>query len=230
MTDSNAKYPKTVRAVARLLQRRYEDFAHYNKRDPYRELIFISCSTLTQETVYRRIYASFVRKFPNMSAASRATVLELRRVLDPGGLGRRKATLLKRLFSTSVERFGVSGLGKLRRLDDQELEDALLDLPGMGKKVARCVMLYSYRRQVFPVDTHCWRMAKRLGWIRGSALTPKMMDRLQEKIPPKLRFSLHVNMVSHGRAVCRARDPRCAACVLEAVCPKIGVAADARRH
>ena len=223
MTDSNAKYPRTVRPVTRLLRRRYEDFAHYNMRDPYRELVFIFCSTLTRESSYRRVYASFIRRFPSPATVARASMHDLRKVLDPGGLGKRKAALVSGLFASLMDTWGVGGLRAMRRLDDASLERALIELPGIGKKSARCVMLYSFDREVFPVDTHCWRMAKRLGWIRGATLTPKMMDTLQGKIPPELRFSLHVNMLSHGREICRARNPRCQVCIVNELCPKIGV-------
>jgi endonuclease III len=223
MTRPGERSPRTVRAVAKALRRRYLDFAHYNKRDPYRELIFISCSTLTQEPVYRRVYASFIRSFPTVGFTSRASIRELRKVLDTGGLGKRKAHLIRALFSALIKARGTHGLRKMGRLDDELLERALLDLPGVGKKIARCVMLYSYDRQVFPVDTHCWRVAKRLGWIEGRALTPRKMDELQGKVPPELRFSLHVNMVSHGREICRAINPRCDICVLDRYCPKYGV-------
>ncbi|MEZ5304792.1 MAG: endonuclease III domain-containing protein [Verrucomicrobiales bacterium] len=105
-----------------------------------------------------------------------------------------------------MRRFGKLSLADLRRLPDGEVEAFLTSLKGVGKKVARCVMMYSLDRQVFPVDTHCWRIARRLGWVRPTQkdghCSERDMDRLQERIPPARRYSLHVNMVSLGRGFC----------------------------
>ena len=112
-----------------------------------------------------------------------------------------------------IERFGRLTLAPLQGLDDAAGEAFLTSLPGVGKKVARCVMMYSLGREVFPVDTHCWRIARRFGWVRPTQkdghCAPRDMDRLQNKIPPALRFSLHVNMVSLGREHCKAGAPLC---------------------
>ena len=76
------------------------------------------------------------------------------------------------------------------------------------------------------MDTHCWRIAKRLGWVRNTTpdghCSEKDMDRLQAKIPPGWRFSLHVNFLSLGREICQAVRPRCDECPLTDLCPKIG--------
>ena len=115
----------------------------------------------------------------------------------------------------------------LRKMSDKDAETFLLSLPGVGKKVARCVLMYSLGRQVFPVDTHCWRIARRLGWVRPTQkdkhCAPRDMDRLQSKIPPEFRYSLHVNMISLGREICTPTAPRCDECPISAWCPKIGV-------
>jgi endonuclease-3 len=88
-------------------------------------------------------------------------------------------------------------------------------------------MLFSLRKEVFPVDTHCWRISKRLGWLetkgKSEFCTSSEMDELQEMIPPELRFSLHVNLVSLGREFCSARLPKCSICPIERYCLKLGV-------
>ena len=134
---------------------------------------------------------------------------------------------LLELFDIIVAKFGEPTLKPLRKMSDKDAEAFLLSLPGVGKKVARCVLMYSLGRQVFPVDTHCWRIARRLGWVRPTQkdkhCAPRDMDRLQSKIPPELRYSLHVNMISLGREFCSQAAPRCDECPISAWCPKIGV-------
>lgn len=118
-------------------------------------------------------------------------------------------------------------MAPLKKMRDEECEGFLTGLPGVGKKVARCIMLYSLNRQVFPVEAHCWRITSRIGWNGSdrniSSRTNAAMDYLQNLIPPALRFSLHVNMVSHGRKICTARKPKCSECVIMTYCQKIGL-------
>ncbi|MDO8464751.1 MAG: hypothetical protein Q7S46_05795 [Gallionella sp.] len=149
------------------------------------------------------------------------------RPIVSGGLSNQKAKAIRDLLDIIVAKFGEPTLKPLRKMSDEEAEAFLLSLPGVGKKVARCVLMYSLGRQVFPVDTHCWRIARRLGWIRPTQkdkhCAPRDMDRLQSKIPPELRYSLHVNMISLGREICTPTAPRCDECPILIWCPRIGV-------
>jgi endonuclease-3 len=133
-----------------------------------------------------------------------------------------------------VAKFGEPTLKPLHKMSDEDAEAFLLTLPGVGKKVARCVLMYSLGRQVSPVDTHCWRIARRLGWVRPTQkdkhCAPRDMDRLQFKIPPELRHSLHVNMISLGCEICTASVPRCKECPIAVVCPRIGMSRDIKRR
>ncbi|MCH8039501.1 MAG: hypothetical protein IH977_04050 [Nitrospinae bacterium] len=218
---------RNVYEVATLLKRRYNDFPHYNKSNPFDELLFIVCSTKTSETGYRETYRSLRKRFPRNELFVNAETREIARAIQKGGLANKKARALSAIVRTLVDRFGKPTLMPLRGLTDYDCESFLRGLPGVGKKVARCVMLYSLDRQVFPVDEHCWRISKRLGWIRKTRRnrsgSPRDEDRLQEKIPPPVRFSLHVNMISLGREICLSRAPRCGSCTIEHLCPKLGI-------
>src|SRR5262249_16783656 len=125
--------------------------------------------------------------------------------------------LLDRLYADH----GAVSLGLLHGMVDTAAFEYLLTLPGMGPKTARCVLMYSLGRDVFPVDTHVWRIAKRLGWASGgNRPTARQMHELERAIPPPLRYSLHITMVAHGRAICRA-VPACDICPLRRLCPKL---------
>lgn len=224
MTDTQKV---NIIAIAKELKKRHMDFNHYNKKNPLDELLFIICSIKRGEIVYRRAFRSLKQAFPSFEALAKASIKELVDKVSWGGLQNQKAASIKALMEGIIDRFGQPSLSKLRYLNDEECEAFLLTLPGVGKKVARCVMLYSLDRKVFPVDTHCWRIACRLGWngnelSRGYA-SNNAMDYLQELIPSKLRFSLHVNMVSHGRQICKVCSPKCHECVITTYCQKIEV-------
>lgn len=220
------KYPAMVREVAATLKYRYHDFAHYNLKDPLDELLFIICSTKTEEASYLNTFRALKKSFPTHHKIAEAPAKYIAQTIAKGGLSNVKAKTIRNLLDAIVEKFGEPSLEPLRAMGEKEAESFLLSLPGVGKKIARCVLMYSLNRQVFPVDTHCWRIAGRLGWVRSTQkdrhCAPRDMDRLQSKIPPELRYSLHVNMVSLGRDICIANAPRCNECPLADWCPKIG--------
>ncbi len=216
-------YAPHVYKIAEILSTEYHDFNHYNKRNPLDELLFIICSIKRTEKVYLRAFRSLKRAFPRFENLAKATTKELVNKVDWGGLQNQKAASVEALMRAIVDRFDQPSLFKLKHMNDEMCEEFLSSLPGVGKKVARCVMLYSLGRNVFPVDTHCWRVAQRLGWVAsGNTPTSKNVDRLQNKIPPPLRFSLHINMVSFGREICTARAPKCYKCEIMSLCKKAG--------
>lgn len=221
------KYPSTVRDVAAVLKKRYSDFNHYNLKNPLDELLFIICSTKTGEAGYRNTFRALKETFPTHLQIAEAPAEYIARPIVSGGLSNQKAKAIRDLLNVIMAKFGEPTLNPLRKMSDEEAEAFLLSLPGVGKKVARCVMMYSLGRQVFPVDTHCWRIARRLGWVRPTQkdkhCAPRDMDRLQAKIPPELRYSLHVNMISLGREICTPTIPRCDECPITVFCPKIGI-------
>lgn len=213
--------------VCALLRDRYRDWDHHNRSNPLDELLFILCSTRTQENGYRGTYSALKQEFPTFMALAEAPALYIAKPLKAGGLQRQKSKAIRMICDRIVERFGRLSLAPLREMSDEACEEFLLSLPLVGKKVARCVMMYSLDRAVFPVDTHCWRIARRLGWVRPTQkdghCSDRDMDRLQDKIPTAMRFSLHVNFLSLGREFCTGQNPRCDECPLDAVCPRIGV-------
>ena len=211
-----------VKRVALELKKEYKNFAHHNKKNPLDELFFILCSIKRSEKVYVKAFKSLKRNFPRYDLLAAASTKKISRTIFWGGLQNQKAAIAKEIINRLIESFGKPTLAPLKKMSDEECESYLTSLPGVGKKVARCVMLYSLDRQVFPVDAHCWRLAHRLGWNgadrQNGNCSNKAMDLLQALIPPKLRFSLHVNMVSHGRKICTAHKPKCCECSIVFFC------------
>ena len=219
--------PRNIYLVSIALKKRYKDFPHYNLKNPLDELLFILCSVMTPEGSYRGIFRSLKQKYPTFDSLSGVRVRDIASIIKKGGLSNQKAIAIKKIVETIRLRFGRITLSPLKKMGDHEVEVFLTSLPRVGVKVARCVMMYSLNRQVFPIDTHIWRITRRLGWVRPTnkekSCRKKDMDRLQEKIQPALRFSLHVNMVSIGREICLAKSPRCEICPIEKYCKKCGL-------
>jgi endonuclease III len=212
--------------VASLLTRRYRDFDHYNRKNPIDELLFILCSTKTSESGYRKTFKALRSRFPTSRRLVKASLSQISDPLVRGGLAKKKATAIKATMRKLASEFGRPTLAPLRKMDDEECERFLTGLPGVGKKVAKCVMLFSLGRRVFPVDAHCWRVSRRLGFVPRSTpsrINDNAAEALESRIPAHLRFSLHVNMLSLGREFCTANDPKCDLCPLHSLCPRIGL-------
>jgi endonuclease III len=214
-------FPK-VEDIARILSKCYGDHAHNNKVNPLNELLFIICSVQTNKTLYQSTYASLKARFPTFRQLADAAEDEIASIIAHGGLARQKARNICAILSRLQVDFGTPSLSPLRGMGDAECEDYLVSLPGVGRKTARCVMMYSLGRNVFPVDSNIWRILRRLGWIRATrpdkSCSPRDMDRVQAGIPPDLRFSLHVNLVSHGRACCLPTAMLCDQCSIWKFC------------
>ncbi len=110
-------------------------------------------------------------------------------------------------------------LSVLDAMDDEAATAYLTSLPGVGPKTAACVLMFALGRPVMPVDTHVYRVGRRLGIVPGTVNVEAAHPLLTSLAGEKDVYALHVNLVRHGRRVCRARRPACAGCPLAGVCP-----------
>jgi len=205
--------------IERRLRAAYGQPRHYNPADPLDDLIFLVLSRMTQEVKYVRTYRALRTEMPSWGVVKDAPTGELETLLQDAGLALTKSRQIQAILREIESREGGLDLTRLRGLPDDEVERYLTSLPGVARKTARCVMLYALERDVCPVDTHVWRVMKRLGAECDGAWSPAKSQRLEETVPVPMRASLHVTLVAHGRAVCRAPRPLCGECVLTELCP-----------
>ena len=99
----------------------------------------------------------------------------------------------------------------------------LCALPGVGRKTAACVLLFSFGLRDVPVDTHVARVGTRLGLLRRGAPFEELHDAMLRLTAPGEELELHLNLLRHGRRTCTARAPQCGACDLARICPRVGV-------
>lgn len=218
-----------IQRIDELLEARYRSAELFNLDDPVEEVVFILLSQQTREAVYRRVYGELRRLYPRWVDADAAPAAKLEAVMRPAGFQRRKALQLKHLLSAVAAANHDRGIGPagnppgdltlsfLKDLDDRAAERFLVGLPGIGPKSARCVLSYSLDRAAFAVDTHVHRIFRRLGVV-PSAGRKADHDPFQAAVPAASRRRLHVNLVHHGRDVCRSTNERCAECVLVSFC------------
>jgi endonuclease-3 len=148
-----------------------------------------------------------------------APVKHIAQAIESGGLSRIKAMRIKQMLAEIEREQGRISLDFLKAMNMADAKDYLVHLPGVGHKTASCVLLFSLGKPSLPVDTHIFRVAKRLGLIDSRVSIEKAHSLLQEQIPPSKVYQFHIHMIEHGRRVCHARRPRCEECVLEAICP-----------
>ena len=189
-----------------------------NHPEPLDELGYIILSAKTDESKYKAAFQRLRAAHPTWESVLDADPQELEELISPAGMGRRKAALLQRCFGTIVNRFGQLDLSPLRGMSSEQAEAALLALPGVGPKSARCVLLYCFDRLVLPVDVHTYRLAARLGIVSRRVSYEQSHTVLQRVIPPELRQTFHVTAVAHGRKRCHARRPTCGGCPVSKYC------------
>lgn len=145
----SGKRPANVGEVAAALKYRYADFSHYNLKDPLDELLFIICSTKTDEANYRASFEALKAAFPTPNQLAQATAEYIAKPIAIGGLSNQKSKAIRTLLDAVVARFGAPTLEPLGEMGDRDAEAFLTSLPNVGKKVARCVMMYAFDRKAF---------------------------------------------------------------------------------
>ncbi len=113
---------------------------------------------------------------------------------------------------------GDPTLDWLEDADRDEAIDFLVELPGVGRKTAACVMIFALGRPEIPVDTHVYRVGGRLGLFPERASFERAHDEMLAITDPEDAYELHINLITHGRRVCRPQ-PRCGECGLRRMCP-----------
>ena len=209
---------KTARRVTRRLQDAYgtPDLGNYG--DPVDELFFILLSQRTTGPSYERVFVRFKEWARDWETLRGRTVGRIARVIARAGLGKQKARHVVGIVERLHAEFGRVTLEPLKGWPDTEVEGFLTSLPGVGVKTAKCVMLFSLDREVLPVDGHVARVSERVGLVDPEASRTRTHEVLEQVVPRELRFDFHVNAVAHGRAVCKARDPKCGGCPVRRVC------------
>jgi endonuclease III len=146
-----AKPPVTFQKVHDILEKKYQSPHHYIKHDPFSELIIIVCSIQTSEKQYLSAYSKIKSIYPNHNDLLSASRLKLASIIGKAGLGYQKADCLIQCVQKIKSRFGRVSLSPLKNSSDVDCESFLTSLPRVGLKSARCIMMYSLDRLVFPV-------------------------------------------------------------------------------
>jgi endonuclease-3 len=208
-----------IQEVIKLLKQEYGPREWHADRDPIDVLIGTILSQNTSDANSGRAFASLKASFDSWEAVASAPVEHIAQIIRPGGLFQIKAGRIKQVLEQIKNDQGHISLDALKSKPMAEAEEYLMHLPGVGHKTASCVLLFSLGKPSLPVDTHIFRVAKRLGLIDSKVSIDKAHGLLQEQVPPSKVYQFHVHMIEHGRKICHARQPCCDRCILRSVCP-----------
>jgi len=187
--------------------------AEATARDPFRILVGCLLSLRTRDETTGPAAARLFALADTPPAMLRLAPRQIERAIFPVGFYRTKARVIRAVCRELLERFGGSVPSDL---------EALLTLPGVGRKTANLVVTFAFQLPGICVDTHVHRISNRLGFVRTA--TPERTEMaLRAKLPRRHWIGLNDLLVAFGQNVCQPISPRCSVCPIAAICHRVGV-------
>lgn len=204
------KYPSSPANMLKVLERTYpEPRSELDFQNEYQLVCAVMLSAQCTDKKVNQVTPSLFARFPDFAALSRATLDEVEAIIRPINYYRTKA---KHLIAA-----GTLVTHEMKGELPRTLE-TLQKLPGVGRKTASVVLGELGVEETLPVDTHVFRVARRLG-LSDATNREKLEHDLRAKFKPSTWRALHHSLILHGRRICIARKPQCAKCPLNKMCP-----------
>jgi endonuclease III len=205
----------TVARLAEIYPGTAKELCALDHRDPFELLAATILSAQSTDVRVNMVTPVLFAKYPNPASLAAGNPEDMEEIIRSTGFFRSKTKSLIGMAAALVERFG----GEV----PTALED-LVTIPGVGRKTGNVVRSVDFELPGLPVDTHVLRVSDRLGLTErlGPAArrdAVKVEHELNSLVPAAERGKFSLRMILHGREVCTARNPRCAACVLADFCP-----------
>lgn len=191
------------------------DLSH---EEPLDGLILTLLSQNTNDVNRDRAFNMLKKEFNDWDQVLKADLEKLRESIKVGGLSNVKSVRIRSIAEHLNKLFGKPTLLPLKSWSRREIEDFLSTLPGIGAKTIACMLLFEFSIPAFPVDTHVARICSRVGFVEKGTKESLIQKRMEELIPPSRYLGAHLNMITHGRSICRARKPLCEQCLINGCC------------
>jgi endonuclease-3 len=205
--------------VLALLTAAYGDRTWEKRLEPVDELVQTILSQNTSDINSRRAFRSLKEWFPSWSSAAGAAKQDMADAIRAGGLADVKADYIKNALQAISKLSPGFSLDFLADMEVRQAREWLVRLPGVGMKTASCVLLFSLGMPAFPVDTHVYRVGKRLRFIGEKMNADAAHLEMERLTRPRDIYRCHVLIIEHGRKTCKAQRPRCGECCLSKLCP-----------
>src|SRR3989338_4658516 len=200
-----------VKTVLKLLRREFGKNTAFSgsEMSAFQCLVGTVLSARTKDANTAKASAQLFFVYPTAEKLAKAPLNRIRTLVKPAGFYKTKARYVKRLSQMLLHDYGGQG---------PDTMEELVKFPGVGRKVAGCVLVYAFRKPAIPVDVHLHRISNRLGWVKTK--TPEKTEVALMRLLPK-RDWIDVNnlLVLHGQNTCLPRNPKCGECVLNDICP-----------
>ncbi|MBI63886.1 MAG: DNA lyase [Chloroflexi bacterium] len=217
--DKSPNYHK----VKNLLYMQYGDLKWRDEMETLDELIFTVLTQNTSDINAEKAFKNLKSRYINWDEIAKSTDEKLERIIRIGGLGKQKSIRIKKILKEIYLRTGGYNLSILKDMTFNEVKEWLITLPGVGPKTAAVVMSFALKLPAFPVDTHIHRISKRLGYINKNTSAEKAHEIMEKIILPEDRFDFHILLITHGRKICKANNPKCSICPLTSYCPSVAI-------
>ena len=203
--------PEQVNEIVRLLEEEYPDAeCSLDYKKDYELLFSVRLAAQCTDARVNMVTPALFERFPTLEAFAEAEVEEVEEYIHSCGFYRAKARDIVASAKMLVETYG----GRV-----PDTMDALLKLPGVGRKTANLILGDVYKVPGSTVvDTHCIRISNRLGLVDNLKEPEKIERELRKVLPPESSSDFCHCIVLHGRAVCDARKPRCESCCVKELC------------
>ena len=215
----NTATKSNVIRLSHVLKQEYGIISWYPRRDPINELVYTILSQHTSDINSERAFDQLITHFASIESISNADVLEIEECIKTAGLYKIKAVRIKEVLNIINNRTGGFDLSFLAEMPLQTAKNWLKSLPGIGPKTAAIVLCFSFGMPAMPVDTHIYRVSRRLGLIDLKTSVDKAHDLMEKIVAPDEIFPFHMYLIKHGRKICKALKPRCNDCVVASMCP-----------
>ncbi len=182
------------------------------------ELISCILSQNTSDTNRDRGFDALKARYPDWQAVMDAPLDELIDTIRPAGLANQKAPRIQAILRRILDERGEFSIDFLNDLPIDEAKAWLTSLHGIGPKTAAIVLCFGFNRPAFPVDTHVHRVSQRIGFLPAGISADKAHPVMEALVPPSDYYAFHINLIQHGREICRARRPLCERCPLTELC------------
>ncbi len=185
---------------------------------PMDELISCILSQNTSDTNRDRGFDALKQRYPTWQAVIDAPLEELIDTIRSAGLSRQKAPRIQAILEYILAERGEFNIDFLNDMPLDEARDWLTALNGIGPKTAAIVLCFSFQRPAFPVDTHVHRVGQRIGFLPEGITADNAHPVMEALVPPEDHYAFHINLIQHGREICRARNPLCERCPVTPFC------------
>jgi len=182
------------------------------------ELVSTILSQSTSDINRDRGFNSLKARFPDWESVMEAPESDVIEAIRSTGLANQKGPRIQAALRFIEDQQGTIDLDFLAEMPLAEAKSWLTQIKGIGPKTAAIVLLFAFGRPVFPVDTHVHRITRRLGLIGPRVNADKAHDILEDIGDSENFYSMHLNLIRHGREICRARGPVCTICPLQEDC------------